>query len=323
MKKGEWENGKWTRWIQASAPPRPTLGDSVVLRDEHQSATGPLKPGDVGEVVKDDGSSRPLWVSFGGRTGFYRPTELRVADLGSGKVGFLLQQVFDATKKLKSTVDRKGPVPDGFTVVQVNQLFLPCWEDLYMQQVKQVLSSRGRKLDSSPCSTVRTQGAAAALVASADQNPLSPNAEALLLHGTKPDAVTSILSSRFDREKCEFGLAGRGFYFAERITKADEYTIESNGLCCVIVCRVLLGHVNVCADANWSRDKNQSLEDSVCKTGDYDSVMVDRERSRDTFREFVVYDTAAVPSALCGLVQEMDPWSEGLPVDAMDCAPLL
>jgi len=63
----------------------PVLGDSVVLSDEHQSATGPLKPGDVGKVVQDDGSGVPLLVSLAGLTGWYRRGQLRLAASGIAK----------------------------------------------------------------------------------------------------------------------------------------------------------------------------------------------------------------------------------------------
>jgi len=256
--------------------------------------------GGEGVVVglDDDGWATVKWEKAG--TNKYRVGQSGKFDLALAQRVFgdqvcleaLLQRVFDETKKLKSTMDRSGEVPNGFVVVRVDQVHNQPWKDSYMQQVTQVMRARGSELGSSPCSTVLTKSVAAQLVANANQDSLSTDAEAVLFHGTSPAAVPGIVSSRFDRDRCKFGLAGRGFYFAESITKSDEYTRTSNGLCCVVVCRVLLGRVKVCADMLLSRDQRQGLEDSVRKEGTYDSVMMDRERCRGTFREFVVYDTA-------------------------------
>ncbi len=45
---------------------RPVIGDRVVLSPDYatkdDAAGGPLRPGDVGEVVTDDGSSKPFRV---------------------------------------------------------------------------------------------------------------------------------------------------------------------------------------------------------------------------------------------------------------------
>jgi len=204
----------------------------------------------------------------------------------------LLQRMFDGTKKRKSTIDRSGEVPDAFAVLRVDQVENPSWHESYMTRKRQVLRSRGRGFGSSPSSSVLTKIVADQLITNAGQDALSTDAEALLLHGTSASAVAGILSSRFDSDKCKFGLAGKGFYFAESVTKADEYTRTSNGVCCIVVCRVLLGRVNVCGDMLLTRDQRQGLEDSVRKESAYDSVMMDRERCRGTFREFVVYHNA-------------------------------
>mmetsp|Transcript_98151 Transcript_98151/g.262137 ORF Transcript_98151/g.262137 Transcript_98151/m.262137 type:complete len:502 (-) Transcript_98151:231-1736(-) len=203
----------------------------------------------------------------------------------------LLQRMFDATKKQKSTMDRSGAVPNAFVVLRVDQVQNPSWHESYMTSKRQMLRLRGQGLGSSPSSSVLTKTVADQLITNAGKDALSTDAEAVLLHGTSPSSVAGIVSSRFDPDRCKFGLAGKGFYFAESVTKADEYATPSNGVCCIMVCRVLLGRVNVCGDSGVTRKQRQDLEDSVRKEGAYDSVMMDRERCRDTFREFVVYDT--------------------------------
>ena len=60
-----------------------TVGCSVVLSHDYSdygdARDGPLKPGDVGRLVKDDGSSVPFHVEYLGRTFWYRAGALRVA----------------------------------------------------------------------------------------------------------------------------------------------------------------------------------------------------------------------------------------------------
>ena len=48
--------------------------------------------------------------------------------------------------------------------------------------------------------------------------------ETLLLHGTKPATVTSILARNLDPQLAQSGLFGRGTYFAEHASKIDQYT---------------------------------------------------------------------------------------------------
>ena len=54
---------------------RPTEGDRVVLTSNYQAYSdardGPMKSGDVGVLIEDDGSSQPFKVRFGGRDWWY------------------------------------------------------------------------------------------------------------------------------------------------------------------------------------------------------------------------------------------------------------
>jgi len=200
----------------------------------------------------------------------------------------LLQQAFDETKKVKSTMDRSGAVPAGFKIVRVDEVSDRAWSDTYMGHLQNVLGSGREMSNVSP----KTSRIGAKLVRSVSRDPLKADAEAVLFHGTSPSAVKGILSSGFDRDRCKFGLAGKGFYFAESISKSDEYTQPVDGLRCVLVCRVVIGRAQVCAAVQPTDQYKQKLEDSVLKEGTYDSVMMDRERCRGTFREFVVYETS-------------------------------
>mmetsp|Transcript_28538 Transcript_28538/g.66127 ORF Transcript_28538/g.66127 Transcript_28538/m.66127 type:complete len:659 (+) Transcript_28538:88-2064(+) len=115
-----------------------------------------------------------------------------------------------------------------------------------------------------------------------------------LFHGTSPEAAHHICESDF---KINFAgvntgtLYGRGAYFAESITKADEYAKHDANLeYAVLLCRVLGGHVL------YTDDVQPDPEELVrgCSMGTYDCVLGDREKCRGTYREFVVFDTEDV-----------------------------
>jgi hypothetical protein len=126
--------------------------------------------------------------------------------------------------------------------------------------------------------------------------------EHYLWHGTGPSEAQGIAATGFDlgQAGCRRGaLYGRGAYFAESSLKADEY-VKANecGWFPLILCRVTLGQVRYC-DA----DDPSSLRDSLraaCRgngagTGNYyHSVLGDREKVRQTFREFVLFNSAQV-----------------------------
>jgi hypothetical protein len=68
---------------------RPTTGDRVVLSAGYRSVSdavgGPLKPGDVGTIETDDGSSAPWNVRFGTKTWWYGEAALIMAPpVGAG-----------------------------------------------------------------------------------------------------------------------------------------------------------------------------------------------------------------------------------------------
>lgn len=86
-------------------------------------------------------------------------------------------------------------------------------------------------------------------------------------------------------------LYGKGLYFAESITKADEYAKpNSEGRYAVLLCRVIGGNVNYTDEVT---PDPEALVHS-CIEGEYDSVCGDREKTRGTYREFVLFDSEDV-----------------------------
>lgn len=118
--------------------------------------------------------------------------------------------------------------------------------------------------------------------------------EHYLWHGTGPAEAGGIAERGFDLDQAgssRGALFGRGLYFAESCLKADEY-VRPDGKTWfpLILCRVTLGNINYCdAEDPWElRDTFRAS----CRAGPggFHSVLGDREKVRQTFREFVVFD---------------------------------
>jgi hypothetical protein len=111
-----------------------------------------------------------------------------------------------------------------------------------------------------------------------------------LFFGTSPKHAESICNKGFKRGaplSSNGSLYGRGAYFAESITKADEHaTPNKAGEYAVVICRVLGGRV-LYTDA---ADPDPESLVSSCIDGPYDCVLGDREKSKGTFREFIFFD---------------------------------
>jgi len=121
--------------------------------------------------------------------------------------------------------------------------------------------------------------------------PIDPTKnEFYLWHGTTPAAAEAITTGdfRIDLAGSHAGtMYGRGIYFAEACSKSDEYTREtSDGLRPLLLCRVLCGRVLY----NDEHHPTVSKLVSSCTSGEYDCVLGDREKIRNTYREFIVFD---------------------------------
>jgi len=118
--------------------------------------------------------------------------------------------------------------------------------------------------------------------------------EWLLFHGTNPDAVEAICGGDFTLHLAGSAtgtLYGRGTYFAESITKADEYASpDKKGDCCVLLCRVVGGRVLY----NDEVQPDAELLQSRVLSGECHSILGDREKCRGTFKEYVIFDADQV-----------------------------
>mmetsp|Transcript_27952 Transcript_27952/g.64509 ORF Transcript_27952/g.64509 Transcript_27952/m.64509 type:complete len:503 (+) Transcript_27952:52-1560(+) len=111
-----------------------------------------------------------------------------------------------------------------------------------------------------------------------------------LFHGTSSSAARNICGHDFQMRLAGSNtgtLYGRGTYLAESITKADEYSKEEGGYFTVLLCRVLGGRVRYCAERE--PDPKELTQD--CISGEYDSILGDREAVSGTYKEFVIFDS--------------------------------
>jgi len=131
--------------------------------------------------------------------------------------------------------------------------------------------------------------------------------ECRVFHGTSHESCLNICKKNFSLEcagtgatwkdlACEFGqpLYGYGIYFAERMTKADEYCTRASvpdgkrpPTFHVLVCRVVAGHATLCTKNEIDSDKLRSQ----VLDGPHHSIVGDRTKELGKpYRELVIYD---------------------------------
>jgi hypothetical protein len=125
-----------------------------------------------------------------------------------------------------------------------------------------------------------------------------------LFHASLPEALNAIARKGFTMAKLgsggttgSGGLYGDGTYFGDCITKADEYARrkvekgEFKGCRAAAICRVVGGRHYYTdqdvADKDKPKFAKRVLEDH------FDSTVGDRLKLKNTFREYVVYDSSA------------------------------
>jgi len=137
--------------------------------------------------------------------------------------------------------------------------------------------------------------------------PIDPEInEFYLFHGTSPKAAAAITAGdfRIDLAGSNAGtLYGRGIYFAECSSKSDEYAQEDERqFNPMLVCRVTLGRV-LYTDEEYP---NTGALIQSCTRGGHHSVLGDREKTRGTFREMIIYDSEQVyPEFLVWYTRQM------------------
>jgi len=194
-----------------------------------------------------------------------------------------LQEFAIRTIRKKYTRDRRGEaVPDGIKVVKVVSVHN---DEVFQEYVlkSRRLPAPGLQPENLP--PFLTQGGCACL-------PELDSAinETWLWHGTNEAAAEAITSEDFRLNLAGSNagtLYGSGIYFADSVSKSDEYCTASNeGVRCLLLCRVSLGRILYTDEVS----PNTTEITNKCLTGEYNSVLGDREKCRGTFKEFIVFD---------------------------------
>mmetsp|Transcript_155958 Transcript_155958/g.500019 ORF Transcript_155958/g.500019 Transcript_155958/m.500019 type:complete len:409 (-) Transcript_155958:43-1269(-) len=213
-----------------------------------------------------------------------------------GKLFAELQQMLDLTYKKVWTRDRKATgnnqVPDGYQLVRaMHSENFSDWNRYYLKRHRLVQDcANGGWLQQYQPLTAQASGICA-------RHTLRAEAcnEWLLFHGTNSHAAEAICRGDFTMHlsgSATGTLYGKGTYFAESITKADEYAkADAEDNCCALVCRVAGGQVLYNDEVEPS---GEAMQDMVLKDGLYHSIIGDREKCRGTFKEYVVFDADQV-----------------------------
>jgi len=144
--------------------------------------------------------------------------------------------------------------------------------------------------------------------------------EMILFHGTTPSAAEAICNNHYKLSNAP-GLFGQGIYFAEASSKSDEYVQEDDnpiysGLYATILSRVYMGRVRY--DANLYPDGN-ALEYNA-KMGYYNGTVGDREKTRGTYREFVIYHKYQAYPEYIVIYRRLDTSSSGRSITTVTTA---
>lgn len=223
-----------------------------------------------------------------------------------------MQKVMDASAKRSWTRDRgrdengkTKPVPVGFEVIKVKRNENPkIWRKYALKRglIKENLAQDDLPdEDAFQEFPVKTGGAGEPGFTFEEPMDASCN-EWFLWHGTSVEGAKRICEVDFQQRLAGTAtgtLYGPGTYFAESCTKADEYAKvvvgdlneeEDEDLLVMMLCRVVGGRVKYTDEVE---PDTEVLVDSVMH-GHYDSVLGDREKCRNTFKEFVIYGSDQV-----------------------------
>lgn len=222
----------------------------------------------------------------------------------------IVQAMFDATWKDIVTRDRKGSKPVGLEVVSVQRMEDSQMWVAYVDQKRQIIE-RGEfqsvfELDGDLTKGhVLTDGFAQYLT-HGGQLDQKPN-EHYLFHGTSPEAAENIAESGFQVTLAGSHagtMFGKGVYFSECCSKADEYSSPGLGKgqnlgargfsqnqdeYAMLLCRVCCGKMFRALRASQHTEFAPMIQQ-----GSIDGVLGDREASVGTYREFVVFKEAQI-----------------------------
>jgi len=190
------------------------------------------------------------------------------------------------------------PVPVGYNVIIVKRNEnKKIWRKYWLK--KRLIQANILTLDESTPFVSYTVRTASDSFSDLNTEPLDGSCnEWLLWHGTSLEGAQGICEEDFKLGSMAGSatgtLYGPGTYFAESSTKSDEYAklsnIDGRDLFTLLLCRVTGGLVKY---TDEETPDPQALTDA-CLHDRYDSVIGDREKCRNTFKEFVSFSSDVV-----------------------------
>lgn len=210
-----------------------------------------------------------------------------------------IQALLDASVKVAWTRDRgfqdggrgrRKPVPVGFEALSVQRNENSrIWRKYAL---KKALIKGSLSVEDVALQEYAVKTALVGTLSFMSDAPLDPSCnEWFLWHGTSYETAKLICEIDFKQKYAGSTtgmLYGPGTYFADSCTKADEYAREStegDGVFTMLLCRVMGGLVMYTDEV----EPNAADLTDACLHGPYDSVLGDREKCRDTFKEYMVY----------------------------------
>jgi len=233
----------------------------------------------------------------------------RKAPVSSDRALQLFQALMTQTHQKRWTRDRKtrgdgAAIADSFEVLRVTEVQNQAsWENYHRRREEIVKDCNPPDREScAPLSAeqwqewsgrVMTEALGHEIASACRLSPLDSRCnEFLFFHGVKPQVADLIAENHFDISfASKDGMFGAGLYFAEASSKSDEYCQPNEkDEFPIIIVRVILGRPNyVDAPKPFDDPGRRALEHS-CMSGSFHSVIGDRIKVSNTYREMVVYD---------------------------------
>ena len=214
----------------------------------------------------------------------------------------LFQVLLDETFKTRSTRDRQGKMPKRLRLVKCHRLEDSSMWSWYLSSLEKLKTKWPKCTPISDHYTAVQDSPEAQVGDVCTNQPLGGFTKRLdatlnefyLMHGTSPDGALGITDGgfRLDLTGSHAGtMFGKGAYFAECSSKADEYSGAGEGIYegvyAMLLCRVACGQM-----FRMLRPDHQLVDQVIGTTAS--AVLGDREASVGTYREFVVFDASQI-----------------------------
>jgi len=200
----------------------------------------------------------------------------------------LVEQFMYETSKTISTRDRdpSNSIPERFKVTSVENVVSQVVLSNYM-------SARGQNHCVPPEHHAITRQSANEILVS-NGLPTLADCEELLWHGAARETARRISEEGFQARHSEHSFVGKAVYFAESITKADEYTDPEDKV--ALLARVRVGRPAVSTDRDPSTRQHALRHQAKQSTG---CILLDREAAVGTYKEWaMMYGVQCLPCLL-------------------------